>query len=158
MKAAPTTILPNGTKVRTNETLESTAGMVVFAGSLSAMRPNAPGVIQGVVPGHGGDATEFAARLTFRLADTVDCDACGQGKARRRDGFCSGCGAGDGAREDHYVSYQIADSSWLSRPARPREVVDEPEAPREECAQEAFSPVLMAGPVIQKPKRQRKGG
>jgi hypothetical protein len=51
----PTYVLKNGTKIRTNPALESTSGMRVHPGHLAARRPDLPGLIQGVVPGHGGD-------------------------------------------------------------------------------------------------------
>jgi hypothetical protein len=53
--AAPVTILPNGTKVRTNETLDATDGMLVNPLRLNARKPNAEGLVCGVVGGHGGD-------------------------------------------------------------------------------------------------------
>lgn len=51
----PTYVLEKGTKIRTNTVLESTSGMRVHPGHLSARRPDLPGIITGVVPGHGGD-------------------------------------------------------------------------------------------------------
>lgn len=51
----PTYVLKTGTKIRTNTALESTSGMRVHPGHLAARRPDLPGIIRGVVPGHGGD-------------------------------------------------------------------------------------------------------
>lgn len=52
---SPTYILENGTKIKTNPTLGSTRGMMIYGGNLARRKPAADGVITGVVPGHGGD-------------------------------------------------------------------------------------------------------
>jgi ribosomal protein L37E len=70
-------------------------------------------------------AREFTARLTFRLPATIECNACGQVKARASDGFCSACGAGDGKSPERYVSWQIADAARLSWPVKPRKTKDD---------------------------------
>jgi hypothetical protein len=51
----PTTVLEGYTRIRTHETLGSTAGFMVTDRHLSQRRPNAVGAISGFVPGHGGD-------------------------------------------------------------------------------------------------------
>jgi hypothetical protein len=51
----PRRLLIEGTRVRTHEVLESTNGMMVNPLHLSARKPNAEGVVEGCVPGHGGD-------------------------------------------------------------------------------------------------------
>lgn len=51
----PQTILEKNTLVRTNAVLDSTQGMMVREGNLKCRKPNASGLIKGVVGGHGGD-------------------------------------------------------------------------------------------------------
>ena len=51
----PSTILSNGTLVRTHKALDSTRGMMISQRHLDARVADKPGKITGVVPGHGGD-------------------------------------------------------------------------------------------------------
>jgi hypothetical protein len=51
----PETILPNGTRIRTSNPLDSTAGFMVKEKHLQARKPGAVGIITGIVGGHGGD-------------------------------------------------------------------------------------------------------
>lgn len=51
----PAYVLENGTKIRTNMVLDSTSGMLIDPRNLGQRRANAPGVIKGIVGGHGGD-------------------------------------------------------------------------------------------------------
>lgn len=52
---APEHLLETGTKVKTHEKLDDTRGMLIDSRHLNARTPNAEGVIDGVVGGHGGD-------------------------------------------------------------------------------------------------------
>src|SRR5262249_12077501 len=51
----PEVVLRNGTRVVTNATLDSTRGLMVVPRALEARRPSTPGLVVGIVPGHGGD-------------------------------------------------------------------------------------------------------
>ena len=51
----PEYILPKGTKIRTHATLGDTRGMMIGPGNMSMRKADTPGVIHGVVGGHGGD-------------------------------------------------------------------------------------------------------
>lgn len=51
----PATILARGTLIRTHAELEDSRGFLVVPKHLRARRPDAPGIIDEVVPGHGGD-------------------------------------------------------------------------------------------------------
>lgn len=51
----PEYILKNGTRIRTSDPLDSTAGFMITEKHLEARKPGAVGVITGVVGGHGGD-------------------------------------------------------------------------------------------------------
>lgn len=51
----PEYILDRGTKIVTDKTLGSTAGILVKDEYLANRRPSAKGTILGFVPGHGGD-------------------------------------------------------------------------------------------------------
>jgi hypothetical protein len=51
----PDTVLPSGTPVRTHKTLHATEGFPVAPKHVEARRADAPGTIEGLVGGHGGD-------------------------------------------------------------------------------------------------------
>ena len=51
----PEHILESGTRIRTHEKLDSTTGLLITDRHLKLRRPNAVGVIGGIVGGHGGD-------------------------------------------------------------------------------------------------------
>lgn len=51
----PGYILSNGTRVRTNDVLESGRGIFVRYACMVERVPGEEGIIVGVVPGHGGD-------------------------------------------------------------------------------------------------------
>jgi hypothetical protein len=51
----PEYILKDGTKVVTHEKLDTEQGMMISPKHLRARRESMPGIIAGVVPGHGGD-------------------------------------------------------------------------------------------------------
>ncbi len=51
----PIYILDNGTRVRTHKKLGKTTGFLVVMKHIEARKPDAPGVIDGIVGGHGGD-------------------------------------------------------------------------------------------------------
>lgn len=51
----PATTLPNGTRIRTHTTLDSTRGMMVAPCHLNARHASTNGRIAGIVGGHGGD-------------------------------------------------------------------------------------------------------
>jgi len=51
----PEFILKNGTRVRTNERLDSAAGLIIPSNCHAQRRESAFGTVRGVVPGHGGD-------------------------------------------------------------------------------------------------------
>jgi hypothetical protein len=55
MKQAPKYILPDGTKILTNDALEDTGGLLIASTHERARCPSAEGTIRGVVGGHGGD-------------------------------------------------------------------------------------------------------
>lgn len=51
----PKYILANGTRIITNDTLGPTTGMLITQKYLDARRPSTPGIVCGIVGGHGGD-------------------------------------------------------------------------------------------------------
>ena len=51
----PDTVLPNGTRVRTHDTLDSTDGLFVEPEQIEARRAGTHGIIDGIVARHGGD-------------------------------------------------------------------------------------------------------
>ena len=51
----PEYILNSGTRIKTNDELETTTGMMIPAKYLDVRRCNSTGVVKGPVPGHGGD-------------------------------------------------------------------------------------------------------
>lgn len=51
----PYSFLDNGTRIHTHKKLKPITGLLVAPKHIEARKPNAPGVIDGVVGGHGGD-------------------------------------------------------------------------------------------------------
>lgn len=101
-------------------------------------------------------AQAWASNLHLEPFERLElCGHCGEQRARK-DGFCGRCGQGSGA--SGYISYQITAADELSNPTRwtrRRQVAKTDEKPP--SAQVAH-PVLLAGPVIEKPKKRRSRG
>lgn len=51
----PSHLLDSGIRIHTHKALETTMGMVAPPSALANRRADADGVLDGIVPGHGGD-------------------------------------------------------------------------------------------------------